>query len=44
MDEFWNPTGQQLEDYNRQAVEDSREPFEGTAMEFLEALRELEEE
>ncbi len=35
--------GQQLQDYNRQAVRDGREPFDGTALEFLEALRELEE-
>ena len=35
--------GQQLQDYNRQAVRDCREPFDGTALEFLEALRELEE-
>ena len=31
--------GQQLEDFNRQAARDGREPFNGTAMAFLGALR-----
>jgi hypothetical protein len=35
--------GRQLRDFNRAAIDDGREPFEGSAMEFLGALRELEE-
>jgi len=35
--------GQRLEDFNRQAERDGREPFDGTAMECLKAMRELEE-